>query len=242
MVLVVLAVASVTILIMGAYMAYALPQWSTWPYTPGSAYNSGGGMWMSRMLSPYVMNGGMMGGQCQYHSYWGEQQAGGQRISIQQASDILESHVARFVDGFAVHEVMEFQYNFYAIIVEKYTGIGAFELLINPYTGVVSPELGPNMMWNIKYGMHNVMMGLYAEQTADMPVTAEEAKEIALNYLRNTFEENVGVDEPIKFYGYYTLDYTVNNQVYGMLSVNGFTGQVWPHTWHGQFIQEMEVE
>jgi hypothetical protein len=26
-----------------------------------------------------------------------------------------------------------------------------------------------------------------------------------------------------------------------MLSVNGYTGQVWYHTWHGSFIQEKQV-
>jgi hypothetical protein len=29
------------------------------------------------------------------------------------------------------------------------------ELLVNPYTKEVIPEYGPNMMWNLKYGMHN---------------------------------------------------------------------------------------
>jgi len=27
-----------------------------------------------------------------------------------------------------------------------------------------------------------------------------------------------------------------------MLIVNGFTGQVWYHFWHGRFIQEVEFE
>ncbi len=44
------------------------------------------------------------------------------------------------------------------------------------------------------------------------------------------------------FYGYYTFDYKVNGQVAGMLSVNGFDGSVWRHTWHWQFIAEQEVQ
>ena len=42
---------------------------------------------------------------------------------------------------------------------------------------------------------------------------------------------------PDVFYGYYTvhsLD-TAGNTV-GMLSVNGYTGQVWYHIWQGKFI------
>lgn len=27
-----------------------------------------------------------------------------------------------------------------------------------------------------------------------------------------------------------------------MLSVNGYTGAVWYHNWHGQFIQEADLE
>jgi hypothetical protein len=43
-----------------------------------------------------------------------------------------------------------------------------------------------------------------------------------------------------EFYGYYTFDFTVNGKIAGMLSVNGNTGQVWYHSWHGDFIQEVE--
>jgi hypothetical protein len=66
-----------------------------------------------------------------------------QRITIQQAVDILERYIG---PGFRLKEVMEFQDNFYAVVVEEGTGIGSFELLVNPYTGVVTPEPGPNMM------------------------------------------------------------------------------------------------
>ena len=51
----------------------------------------------------------------------------------------------------AVREVEEYTQNFYVQIYEKSTGIGAFELLIDKYTGSVYPEQGPNMMWNTKY-------------------------------------------------------------------------------------------
>ncbi len=40
------------------------------------------------------------------------------------------------------------------------------------------------------------------------------------------------------FPGYYTVDFEVNGQTAGMLSVNAYTGQVWYHTWHGQFLSE----
>jgi hypothetical protein len=36
---------------------------------------------------------------------------------------------------------------FYVLSHEKSTGLGAFEMLINKYTGGTYPEMGPNMMW-----------------------------------------------------------------------------------------------
>lgn len=188
------------------------------------------------------MHGGMMGGCPCTGGYGGPAPPSGQRISMQQAVEIFERYVTGLGQGFKLKEVMEFQRNFYAIVVEGDTGIGAFELLVNPYTGAVYPEPGPNMMWNTKYGMHQGMMGPYIQPTADMPITPEQAEEIALNYLRNIFRGAVEVEHPTKFYGYYTMDYKVDGKVDGMLSVNGFTGQVWYHGWHGQFIQETEME
>ena len=45
----------------------------------------------------------------------------------------------------------------------------------------------------------------------------------------------------MEFYGYYTFDYAINEQIVGMLSVNGFTGEPWFHNWHGKFISEKEM-
>jgi hypothetical protein len=60
-----------------------------------------------------------------------------------------------------IAEVMVFDNNAYVRVIEQSTGIGAFELLVNPSTLAVTPEPGPNMMWNLKYGgmNHQNMMG-----------------------------------------------------------------------------------
>ena len=60
----------------------------------------------------------------------------------------------------------EYTQNFYVLFKEKSTGIGAFEMLIDKYTGSIYPEMGPNMMWNTKYGMMNGgMMGWISRNT-----------------------------------------------------------------------------
>ena len=33
-----------------------------------------------------------------------------------------------------------------------------------------------------------------------------------------------------------------DGQVFGMLSVNGYSGEVWYHNWHGAFIEMEELE
>ena len=114
----------------------------------GSAQAQAAPMWMQ-------MFPGMHGFMQNYHM-WGSVQESSdeERISIRRALEIAEDYASSLGEGYGVLEVMEFTNNFYAVIVEKETGMGAMEILIDPYSGYVMPEPGPNMMWNAKYGMH----------------------------------------------------------------------------------------
>ena len=42
------------------------------------------------------------------------------------------------------------------------------------------------------------------------------------------------------FYGYYTIDILRDGRIAGMLSVNGYTRQVFLHTWHGNLLEMVE--
>ena len=140
-----------------------------------------------------------------------------------------------------VKEIMEFSNNFYIETIEEDTGFGAIELLLDKTNGGIYPEYGPNMMWNQKYGMHS-KFGLYQNDN-NMNIGDEKAINIANSYLTTTNNNEFAGDEAEKFYGYYTID-TVdkNGATVGMLSINGFTGQVWYHSWHGTFIEMKEYE
>jgi len=210
--------------------AYAMPYWWAFYGAPSQP-----------VAYPYFGGYHGMMGQCPCFGYGSQYYPNSQRLTIQQAMEIFERYVGGLGGNFLLKEVMEFQNNFYAIILERETGLGAFELLVNPYTGQVMPEPGPNMMWNTKYGMHANMMGWAWQTPFTMAVSQEQAAEIALRYLRERFGDAVAVENPTAFYGYYTFDYKLNGVTHGMLSVNGFTGQVWYHSWHGQFIQEIEM-
>ena len=159
------------------------------------------------------------------------------------------------ISDLKIAEVMVFDNNAYVRVVEESTGTGAFELLVNPLTKLSFPEPGPNMMWNLKYGglFHRQMMGSgrgmmggYAfnstpqTETADMTVSSNEALKTAQDYLDKFLPGASTAEDADPFYGYYTLDILRDGKTIGMLSVNGFNGQVFVHTWHGTFIEEKE--
>jgi hypothetical protein len=186
-------------------------------------------------------------------------------ISFDEAVTQFQNYITSIGNNdLALLEVMEFENNFYAIVYEKNTGTRAFELLIWKQTassrirggdmamggnmmqrsmmaGVVVPEPGPNMMWNAKYSMMRGMMGVnWQPGTLDqMPLSEQDARSIAESSLSQRFS-GAHVEGIARFYGYYTIDFEQNDEIVGMLSVNGYSGDVWYHTWHGTFIQEKE--
>lgn len=140
-------------------------------------------------------------------------------------------------------EMMEFTENFYISVVEDSSGIHAFEILVDPQTGAVYPEPGPNMMWNLKYGHMNGMMGFRITQPqSEMPIDMSEAVNLAQTWLNENMPGMAIEEEGDQFYGYYTLHVIQNDRIYGMLSVNGYNGRVWYHNWHGNFISMKEME
>jgi len=165
-------------------------------------------------------------------------------ITLDQAVESSRQYLAAYGNSdLTLTEVMEFADNFYSEVEDKSTGVHAFELLIDRYTGDVSPEPGPNMMWNTSYGhMGGMMGGWRGRQTGSISVTPERAREIAQGWLDQFLPGMSAAEQTDAFYGYYTIHVMRDDQVYGMLSVNGFSGDVWYHTWHGDFIGMKELE
>ena len=190
-----------------------------------------------------MMGGGMMGSGGMMGGGRGNYSPDAKPLTIDQAGDAVKGYLkAYYGDRLALTEIMEFARNYYAVAEEKDTGIHAVELLIDKYTGRVSPEIGPNMMWNTKYGMMGGgmmggMMGNYrgGVPTANMTVSAAQAKTLAQQYLETDLP-GLAAAEADTFYGYYTLHTLKDGKIEGMLSVNGYTGAVWYQTWHGTFL------
>jgi len=219
----------------------------------GSNNANGYGPSMMNGRGPNMMNG------------YGYNNANVTPLTVDQTKAAAEKYLANIDNSdFEIDEIMVFDNNGYVIVKEASTGIGAFELLVDPVSQVAYPEHGPNMMWNLKYSglNHEYMMGgngygmmgygntmmqgwnnnaSPVDVSAAMTVTPEQAVEYAQQYL----DANIAgatTEHPMQFYGYYTLDFEKDGKVAGMLSVNGYSGQVFLHTWHGTFIEEAEYE
>jgi hypothetical protein len=143
------------------------------------------------------------------------------------------------LEDLEIAEIMEFSKNYYIEVTEINTGIGAMELLVDKSSGAVFPEYGPNMMWNLKYGMHGNASS--AQDSMSMPITKDEAIKLSEKYLAKSNIGEFTSDDVEIFYGYYTI-HTLdeNGEIAGMLSVNGYSGDVWYHSWHGVFVDMTE--
>jgi len=217
-------------------------------YAPGGMMAGAGGYGFGGMMGGANSSGygGMMGGSA-YSNV--------DPLTIEQMKTASQAYIDNSgYSSLELGEIMIFGNNAYAIVLEKETGLGAFELLMNSGSQVAFPEYGPNMMWNLKYGRMaggggmmsgGGMMGGWnngdpdpADISADMPVTQADAFTIAQAYLDQYVPGAVVAEDSTQFYGYYSMDFEKDGVVVGMLSVNGYSRQVFPHTWHGTFIEE----
>ncbi len=249
---------SVVVVALAIVFAVAVPWISSWfgwgsgygmmgPYdmmgggyaTTGGGYGMMGGYGTARggnamMGGGYVMMGG--NGMMPWTGSRGALGSGA-RLSLDQARTLAEDYAAAAGADFAVAEVMEFENNFYAVVQETSTGRGAFERLIDPYTGAIGPEPGPNMMWNDKYG--HMSFGAGGENQLSM----EQARAKAQPALESQIPGATVHQDGTSFYGYYTFDFDGSDgEIAGMVSVEGDSGSAWLHTWHGDFISEWESE
>jgi hypothetical protein len=201
------------------------------------------------MMGAFGSGAGMMNG-------YGSTNPSAAPLTVDQAFQAATTYLAALNNSdLKIAEVMVFDNNAYVRVFEQSTGIGAFELLVNPSTLAVTPEPGPNMMWNLKYaGLNhaNMMGGGYGMMgnslssstptavSSTMPVTSAQALQAAHTYLNTALPGTQTAADADPFYGYYTIDILRDGKIIGMLSVNGYNSQVFLHTWHGTFISTQD--
>lgn len=202
---------------------------------------------------PGMMNGNQGYGPGMMYGY-GNTNLNVTPLTIDQAYNAAQDYLTALnLSDLKIAEVMVFSNNAYVRVVEQSTGMGAFELLVNPVNQTVTPEPGANMMWNLKYGtlMHQEMMGgrmgfnYNGTQTiptvdSSMAISPEQAVQAAQTWIDANLAGDTASATPDAFYGYYTVEILKDGQTVGMLSVNGTSGEVFYHTWHGSFIEGKE--
>lgn len=188
-------------------------------------------------FGPSFFGRGMMGMPGTY--YYNQIDRGAVKLSDDRIIAAVENAIGTYGSNLEIADLFFFaDSDTYASIKEKNSGRGAMELLVNPYTGYVYPEQGPNMMWNEKYGMMGRSMVGFSRGNQ---ITLEDATAIADSYLKNAFGDTFKVmDQGHVFYGYYTFHFQKGTQPEGMLSVNAYTGDVWFHNWHGRLERVIE--
>lgn len=196
------------------------------------------GMMGHGMMNQGMMNQGMMGqGMMHGNMMYGGGVTLAEPVDNEKAKELINNYLkSSGLEGISLAEIMEFDSHYYIETREDKTGKYAHEFILDKRTGSISPEMGPNMMWNVKYGhMGGMMMG-YSTQAGDKPIVSpDESIKIANDFLKSNSSSETAA-EPHEFYGYYTLHTLRDGKIVGMLSVNNLSGQVWYHSWHGSYV------
>jgi hypothetical protein len=168
------------------------------------------------------------------------------------------------LDGLEVSQVLIINEHAYVVVKETASGNGAFGLVVDPVNKLAHPEPGPATLWNLKYGgvLMADMGGRFggpglkgpnagptatpapdatpgpaatpANVSAEMPISQEQAIQAAQTFLDAVEPGAATTTEAFKFYGYYTVTFSKDGNVVGVLMVNGYNGQVLGHQRHKQ--------
>ena len=221
----------------GAYGHHGMMQPGGWGYGDGGVMRPGYG-------GGYGMRGyGPMGGMGRMGSMMGSgtMGAGTMRVLPPDARPLadevlrgrLEAAARAFGPDVTVRDVMPFTDHTYAQFVGP-DGTGLAEVLVDRFTGVVTPEPGPNMMWNARSGMGGYGtsgygmgrgVGYGTPSWGARPGAAEarydqaEARERAVAFL-TSYLPGAELHAGRTFPGYVTFDYGRDGSVEGMLSVH----------------------
>jgi len=221
-------------------------------YTSDNGYGHMGGMMGGFSSDGNYGNGfGHMGSMMGSYGWGGNQEFDSSDIKPLEDLKVNVMKYLEYFDGdFEIEDIFVYSNSdYYFSIVEEDTGKGAMELLVNPITGYVYPEHGPNMMWNTEYGMHGSngygmmgMMGGFSNSYDEGDeISVEVALEKANDYLKKIDEDLIAEKGGHAFYGYYTFHVNKGEDLKGMMSVNAYTGDVWYHNWHGNLIELISV-
>ena len=152
--------------------------------------------------------------------------------------------------GLSVARLREFLWVYQAEIVESSTGRYAFGLMIDKYTGQISPKAGPNIFWNTEYGPRIAEIGggygmigrlLPRQSQQETNLSEADARQIAASAIAEV-DGALGLGDDINlYYGFYEYHVVRDGQLVGELDVNAYNSQVWYKDWGEPQLDVLEI-
>ncbi|MHB8770491.1 MAG: hypothetical protein ACYC7J_05805 [Syntrophales bacterium] len=188
------------------------------PTGPGYGYGSGYGHGMGGV-------GGMISGMMGNTITYGYLTVFNPISTPEEARATVQGFLDLAYSNLAISELWEYGAVYKAELSDT-NGAKAFDLLVDKFTGAVSPEMGMSMMMNASYGR-----GLYRTSPfgANLILTAQQATDIAQTFVGNNALGYV-LAVPETYPGYYKF-HTTTGAGFGLdIMVNGYSGGVWMNT------------
>jgi Peptidase propeptide and YPEB domain. len=199
------------------------------------ANGTGGGY---GMMGGYGANGnggyGMMGGGYNAQSL-GVNLSNGVVESSDQAIAIAKAYTQKVDQNVVADELHEFSNGYEVELKDAKTGANAYEIMIYKNGGQIISEMGPNIMWNTKYGHMNW------GKAGAVTVSEEQATKIAQNFVTQ-MGQGYSIGTPELAPGYYEFMVQKDGKDYTELDVNSYTGQVWLENWQGPILNSIEIK
>jgi hypothetical protein len=188
------------------------------PAAPGYGYGNGYGYGMGGV-------GGMMSGMMGNTIAYGYLGVFNPVTTPEEARTVIQGFISLAYSNLAISELWEYGAVYKAELSDT-NGAKAFDLMVDRFTGAVSPEMGMSMMLNASYGR-----GLYRTSAfgTNLILTQQQAEDIAQQFVvKNAL--GYTLDPPEVYPGYYKF-HTKAGAALGMdIMVNGYNGGIWMNT------------
>lgn len=200
----------------------------------GNGNGGGYGMMGGFSGNGYGRGYGMMGGGYNAQSL-GVNLTNSEVATSDQAVAIAKAYIQKLNQDVVVAELHEFSNGYEVELKEGKTGAKAYEVMIYKNGGQIIAEMGPNIMWNTKYGPMNW------GNTGAVTVSEEQATKSAQEFV-SKMGQGYSIGKPELAPGYYEFMVQKDGKDYAELDVNGYTGQVWFENWQGPILNTIDVK
>jgi len=177
---------------------------------------------------------GMMGGVYNAQSL-GVNLTNGEVGTSDQAVAITKAYTQKLNQDVVVGELHEFANGYEVELNDGKTGAKAYEVMVYKKGGQIITEMGPNIMWNTKYGPMN------GGNTGAVTISEEQATKSAQEFVTK-MGQGYSIEKPELAPGYYEFMIQKDGKDYAELDVNGYTGQVWYENWQGPIINTIDAK